>query len=639
MYDVAIAGGGTAGCALAARLSEDPSRTVCLVEAGPDYGPFEGGRWPADLLDARALALSHSWETDREDRSQLRARVIGGCSAHNACIVLRPPPEDYEAWGPGWSHAEVAPFLDRAEAVFAPRPFAGEEVSPWHRAFADAAGDDAIVHTANVRGATRWNAGFAYLDPARSRANLTIRAQTLVDRVLVEGGRSVGLATEGGEVRARTVVVAAGAYGSPAILLRSGLDPALPVGLGLQDHVGVGLGFESTAVLQGEAARFAAEYPLFMAQVTIRARSSRCEPGLWDVFHIAALEEGADGRFEASAATFVMRPRSRGSVRLASEDPRVPPVVDHGLLADPVDADVLAEGIAHARALAASAGIARLAGRGSAARGRGLAGGARPRGRARVLPPHRDLRDRLGRRRRVPRARGRRPLRHGRVRDARGAAREHEPRDGGGRRARRRRARRRERLKPRSEYDRRVAAPDAIHFTGDPDADALLARDSLALLIGFALDQQITVQSAFSGPLRIQQRLGTLDPGTIAATDPGRLEEIFRERPAIHRFPGSMAKRVQALCALVADEYDGDASRLWTEAKDAKDLEQRIRALPGFGDMKVLALSAVLWKRLGVEVARPLARTSPRSATSTRSKHSRRTRPRSARTRKPVERK
>ncbi len=152
-----------------------------------------------------------------------------------------------------------------------------------------------------------------------------------------------------------------------------------------------------------------------------------------------------------------------------------------------------------------------------------------------------------------------------------------------------------------------MAAPDAIHFTGDPDADALLARDPLALLIGFALDQQVTVQAAFAGPLRIQQRLGTLDAARIAATDPGRLEEVFRERPAIHRFPGSMAKRVQALCALVADEYDGDASRLWTEATDAKDLEQRIRALPGFGDMKVLALSAVLLKRLGVEVARPLA--------------------------------
>ncbi len=152
-----------------------------------------------------------------------------------------------------------------------------------------------------------------------------------------------------------------------------------------------------------------------------------------------------------------------------------------------------------------------------------------------------------------------------------------------------------------------MAAPDAIHFTGDPEADALLARDPLALLIGFALDQQVTVQTAFAGPLKLRQRLGTLDPGSVAATDPARLEEAFRERPAIHRFPGAMAKRVQDLCAFVASEYDGDASRLWTEARDADDLERRIRALPGFGDMKVKALGAVLAKRLGVEVARPLA--------------------------------
>ncbi|HET6683496.1 MAG TPA: HhH-GPD-type base excision DNA repair protein, partial [Gaiella sp.] len=117
-----------------------------------------------------------------------------------------------------------------------------------------------------------------------------------------------------------------------------------------------------------------------------------------------------------------------------------------------------------------------------------------------------------------------------------------------------------------------MAPPARLHFTGDDEADALIARDPLALLIGFALDQQVTVPTAFGGPLKLQQRLGTLDAAAIAAMDPGRLEEIFRERPAIHRFPGSMAKRVQALCALVADEYDGDASRLWSEASDAKDL-------------------------------------------------------------------
>ena len=153
--------------------------------------------------------------------------------------------------------------------------------------------------------------------------------------------------------------------------------------------------------------------------------------------------------------------------------------------------------------------------------------------------------------------------------------------------------------------------PDVLHFTGDPEADALIARDPLALLIGFALDQQITVQTAFAGPLKLQQRLGSLDPAAIAATDPAELEAMFRQPPAIHRFPGSMAKRVQDLSRHVADEYDGRADRVWTEATDAKDLERRIRALPGFGDMKVLALSAVLWKRFGVEAAKPLAPSFP----------------------------
>jgi uncharacterized HhH-GPD family protein len=153
--------------------------------------------------------------------------------------------------------------------------------------------------------------------------------------------------------------------------------------------------------------------------------------------------------------------------------------------------------------------------------------------------------------------------------------------------------------------------PDVLHFTGDAEADELIARDPLALLIGFALDQQITVQTAFAGPLKLRQRLGSLDAGTIAATDPAELEALFRQPPAIHRFPGSMAKRVHDLARHVADKYDGHAERVWTEATDANDLERRIRALPGFGDMKVLALSAVLSKRFGVSVAEPLAPTFP----------------------------
>ncbi len=153
-----------------------------------------------------------------------------------------------------------------------------------------------------------------------------------------------------------------------------------------------------------------------------------------------------------------------------------------------------------------------------------------------------------------------------------------------------------------------VAAPDRLHFTGNDEADELIARDPLALLIGFALDQQVPVQTAFAGPLKIKQRLGTLE---IARRDPAEVEAAFRETPAVHRFPGSMAGRVQDLCALVEDEYGGDASRLWREASDAADLRKRISALPGFGEMKVKALSAVLAKRFGVEVARELAPSHP----------------------------
>jgi len=148
--------------------------------------------------------------------------------------------------------------------------------------------------------------------------------------------------------------------------------------------------------------------------------------------------------------------------------------------------------------------------------------------------------------------------------------------------------------------------PEALYFTGSQEANELLARDPMALLIGFAIDQQVPVPTAFSGPLKLKQRLGTLDAAEIAATDPARLEEVFREKPAIHRFPGSMAKRVHELAAVVSEEYDGHAERVWTEAADADDLRRRIGALPGFGAMKITGLGSVLALRLDVDAAREL---------------------------------
>jgi uncharacterized HhH-GPD family protein len=153
--------------------------------------------------------------------------------------------------------------------------------------------------------------------------------------------------------------------------------------------------------------------------------------------------------------------------------------------------------------------------------------------------------------------------------------------------------------------------PDALHFTGNAEADALLASDPLALLIGFALDQQVPVQTAFTGPLKLKQRLGTLEAAAIARSDPGVLEAKFREKPAIHRFPGAMAKRVQELAAVVDDEYAGRAERVWTDAADGKDLRRRISSLPGFGEMKIKALGAVLAKRFGVDAAQDLVPNHP----------------------------
>ncbi len=153
--------------------------------------------------------------------------------------------------------------------------------------------------------------------------------------------------------------------------------------------------------------------------------------------------------------------------------------------------------------------------------------------------------------------------------------------------------------------------PDALHFTGNDEADRLLAHDPMALLIGFALDQQVTVPTAFLGPLKIKQRLGTLAAADLAGIDPERLEAAFREKPAVHRFPGTMATRVQELARTVESEYGGDAARLWTDASDSDDLRRRIEGLPGFGEMKVKALGSVLAKRFGVEAAQGLVPSHP----------------------------
>jgi len=382
-FDVIVAGGGSAGCVVAARLSQNPDSSVCLVEAGPDYGAYGEGRWPADILNGCELAFSHSWDrSDPDDRSQLRARILGGCSSHNACAILPGAPADYDEWGPGWTADDFTPYLERARETMRTRRFLEAELAPLSRAVLDAAPELGLPRLAdatedeagagpfpvNAVGLVRWNAAFAYLDPARPRPNLTILADTLVDRVRLEGDRATGVVlADGREIAAQRVVVTAGSYGSPAILLRSGIGPetGLPVGENLVDQPGTGVGWTPTEELQRDTRAHAEGHPLFMAQVVVKARSGRCEEGVWDIHLFPATDPRKDelgrptGSYELSAAVFALKPRSRGRIRLASSDPHAPPVIEHGFLGHEADLEVLADGLALLRRLGASEAMSR----------------------------------------------------------------------------------------------------------------------------------------------------------------------------------------------------------------------------------------------------------------------------------------
>lgn len=144
-------------------------------------------------------------------------------------------------------------------------------------------------------------------------------------------------------------------------------------------------------------------------------------------------------------------------------------------------------------------------------------------------------------------------------------------------------------------------AQTKLPFTGDDEADELISTNAMALLIGFVLDQQVALQKAFSGPLELRRRVGTLDPAALAEIDPAELEEAFKARPALHRFPANMARRTRALAEAIVRDYEGDAELVWRGASDGRDLQQRLLNLPGIGDMKAGTIIAILGKRLGVQ--------------------------------------
>ena len=405
--DTIVIGGGTAGAAIAGELVAKSDESVLLIEAGPDYGAFADGRWPADIIDARDIATSHDWGYDsgtqygRRVVKFERARVMGGCSSHNGCAAIWGSRLDYDHWAalgnPGWSTEELLPFFragsERLRVAIPPH----EALTPYQRAWLEAAPHAGIPivddlndldenigmapSPTNVVDGVRWNTAFAYLDPVRGRKNIAIADNTLSDRLVIRGSRveAVRVIRNGraATINAGRVVLAGGTYGSPAILLRSGAgDPAelrslgiapvldLPgVGRNLHDHPVIGFAFAGSPELEAAMPEFGRHRWMPEEQTIAKARSSRCK----DAFDLHIYPVGGPGETAAwswGLAVACVTPRSRGELKLSSADPNAPPILDHRYLTDAEDEDarILIDGLRLGRELAAERRLAALLG-------------------------------------------------------------------------------------------------------------------------------------------------------------------------------------------------------------------------------------------------------------------------------------
>lgn len=392
--DTLVIGAGTGGAAFAGTLAENSDESVLVLDAGPDYGPLAGGQWPADMLDARWIPLSHDYDLKTQrtsgegDLDLPRARIFGGCSAHNGCTASISSREDYDEWAAwgntSWSADQVVPLLEEIREKFKVRRYTMDELTPPQKAFVEAglaAGlpfaddlDDIAAAEGigpmpvNIVDGVRYNAAFAFLDPVRDRPNLQIAGEIQAVRLEVEDGAVVGAWVRnwgdaaGSErlVKARRVVVAGGAYHSPALLLASGIGPAdelreldidvvqdLPgVGKHLLDHETVQLDF---AGYEGMAEELEALEWNPDEQSLGRAKSSVCDEGPYDihVFMVAGANSGHPGLPPISLYGGAMRAKSEGEVRLSAKGDVTDPVIEHryGSDLDGHDKQVLSEAL------------------------------------------------------------------------------------------------------------------------------------------------------------------------------------------------------------------------------------------------------------------------------------------------------
>jgi choline dehydrogenase len=407
--DTLILGGGTSGAVIAGRLAKHSDESILLVEAGPDYGAIPEGRWPADLVDASALAASHDWgytsQRTYAERSVAfqRARVIGGCSSHNGCAAIWGHRIDYDAWAEagneGWSTNDLLPFFLTATEQMRVRQPAPSEATPFQQACLDAAIhlgiplatdlndlDDPIgmaLSPVNIVDGRRWNTAFAYLDPVRNCSNLTILGNHLADRLLLDKTRVIGARVIGpsgpADIRAARTIVSAGTYGSPAILLRSGIGNATEiasagiaprhdlagVGRNLHDHPSVRLEFEGSDRLRSLMRDHRARQWSPEEQAIAKVRSSRCTEAFdLHLYPVGGPLDRDAGAWRWAFPVACMTPRSRGTLRLTSADPEETLSIDHRYLTDVDghDAAVLADGVALAKELTAQAPLAALLG-------------------------------------------------------------------------------------------------------------------------------------------------------------------------------------------------------------------------------------------------------------------------------------